>query len=116
MSTPGNLGYFTIPVADLERGKAFYGALLGWKFEEANDANARYAHIGNTTPPGGLNAESGSSPRVWFRVEDIHAAVALVRKLGGHAGEPQQSPSGWNASCRDDQGTHIELWQPAPGF
>ena len=40
-----------------------------------------------------------------FVVEDIHAAVAKVRELGGTAEEPTESPSGWSAECRDDQGT-----------
>jgi predicted enzyme related to lactoylglutathione lyase len=53
---------------------------------------------------------------VWFKVTDIHAAVARVRQLGGHADQLQQSPSGWSAPCRDDQGTLFNLWQPAPGY
>ena len=109
-----NLGYFTIPVADMKRGRVFYGGLFGWKF--ADGANDRYSHVDNTTPPGGLNHDKGSSPRVWFKVPDIKMAVARVRELGGHAEEPQQSDSGWSAACRDDQGTSFDLWQPATGL
>lgn len=110
----GDLGYFTIPVTDVERGKRFYGELFGWQF--APDATYRYAHISNTTPPGGLNAGEATSPQVWFKVTDIQSAVARVREFGGHTDEPQESPSGWSAACRDDQGTHFNLWQPAPGY
>ncbi|MBI1815378.1 MAG: VOC family protein [Deltaproteobacteria bacterium] len=110
----GDLGYFTIPVTDVARGKRFYGGLFGWQF--APDADDRYAHISNTTPPGGLNAAAATSPQVWFKVTDIQAAVARVRELGGHADDPQESPSGWSAACGDDQGTHFNLWQPAPGY
>lgn len=110
----GELGYFTIPVADMERGRAFYGMLFGWQF--APDANDAYAHVANTTPPGGLHCAEGSTPQVWFRVGDIKAAVEQVRALGGQADEPQESPSGWSTSCRDDQGTHFNLWQAAPGY
>ena len=110
----GALRYFTVPVADVKRGRAFYGGLFGWQF--APDATDAYAHITNTTPPGGLHGSSASSPQVWFTVDDIAAAVAKVRALGGHADQPQESPSGWNAACRDDQGTHFNLWQPAPGY
>jgi len=28
-----DLGYYTLPVRDLKRGKAFYGAAFGWTFE-----------------------------------------------------------------------------------
>ena len=107
------LGYFTIPVADMERGKAFYDGLFGWQFEPGEG----YAHIGNTTLPGGLHAGGeGPSPKVWFRVDDINAAVARVRALGGEAADPAQSDSGWHTDCRDDQGIRFSLWQPAPGL
>ena len=110
----GDLGYFTVPVADVKKARAFYGRLLGWEF--APDADDRYAHVSNTTPPGGLHSAEERSPKVWFRVADIQAAVAQVRALGGHADDPQESPSGWSTACRDDQGTHFNLWQPAQGF
>lgn len=32
----GELAYFWIPVPDAERAKAFYGALVGWKFAPGN--------------------------------------------------------------------------------
>ncbi len=110
----GDLGYFTIPVADMERGKAFYGGLFGWQF--GPEANDQYAHVDNTAPPGGLHRSDGSGPQVWFKVADIHAAVARVRALGGQADEPAESPSGWSAACRDDQGAPLNLWQPAAGY
>jgi len=110
----GELGYFTIPVADMKRARAFYGGLFGWQF--APDASDAYSHVTNTTPPGGLHGTDGSSPQVWFRVDDIQSAVEQVRTLGGQAAAPQESPSGWSTACRDDQGTKFNLWQPAPGY
>jgi predicted enzyme related to lactoylglutathione lyase len=108
-----HLGYYTVPVADLERGKRFWGDLFGWTFEPGD----RYAHVGNTTPPGGLVRDAAErTAKVWFRVDDIRAAVARVGELGGTAAEPSQSPSGWSSDCQDDQGTRFSLWQPAPGY
>lgn len=114
----GNLGYFTIPVRDLDRGKLFYGGLFGWQFEPgATGDNDNYAHAADTTPPGGVHVDANrSSAQVWFRIADIQAAVAKVRELGGECDEPSESASGWSAACRDDQGTTFNLWQPAPGF
>jgi uncharacterized protein len=111
----GDLGYFTIPIRDLKRGRTFYGGLLGWEFLKEASSDS-YAHIGNTNPPGGLYVNDETTPKVWFKVEDIKAAVARVRELGGHAEEPQHSDSGWNSACRDDQGTQFNLWEPAPGY
>ncbi|MDX2165786.1 MAG: VOC family protein [Deltaproteobacteria bacterium] len=108
----GQLGYFTLPVADLAKGRAFYRGLFGWQLA----AGEHYAHIENTTPPGGLVQGPGDTAQVWFRVDDIGAAVARVRELGGVASPPSESPSGWSADCRDDQGTRFSLWQPAPGY
>ncbi|MEO8604886.1 MAG: VOC family protein [bacterium] len=108
----GNLGYFTLPVADLGKGKTFYSGLFGWRFAPGE----QYAHIENVAPPGGLTQAAGDRAQVWFTVADITLAVARVRELGGHADEPQQSDSGWGADCRDDQGTHFSLWQPAAGY
>jgi PhnB protein len=112
----GDLGYFTLGVPDVARGKAFYGALLGWRFEpDSVQADVVYSHVGNVRPPGGL--VSGDDRLVgYFRVADIHAAVAKVRELGGRAEEPSRSPSGWSAACRDDQDQPLHLWQPAEGY
>jgi uncharacterized protein len=109
------LGYFCIPTEDVARGRSFYGTLFGWQF--ADDATDVYAHITSTQVPGGLaSGMEASLPQVWFRVQDIGAAVTRVRELGGHAEDPKQSPSGWGSACRDDQGTQFNLWQPAPGY
>jgi hypothetical protein len=86
----GDLGYFTIPVRDLQRGRTFYGGLFGWEFQ-AERATDPYAHIGNATPPGGLHVNDTASPQVWFKVDEITVAVATVRELGGRADEPQQA-------------------------
>ena len=105
----GNLVYFVVPVRDAERAKAFYGELLGWKFAEGNVPGG--LHITNVAPPGGIyGGGEGSSPQVFFEVDDIEAAVSRVRELGGEAGDPEQIQSGWMARCRDDQGTEIWLW------
>lgn len=110
------IGYFTLPTRDLARAKTFYGTLFGWTYEEAFSGET-YAHIAETSPGGGINAsDQSTTPKVWFRIDDIQSAVARIRELGGTAEEPSQSASGLSAACKDDQGTEFNLWQPAPGF
>ena len=110
----GDLVYFVIPVGDTGRARTFYGELLGWEFEPGNVPDGY--QISNVEPPGGLHGGAEpSSPEVYFRVEDIHAAVAHVRALGGDTGDPQGSPSGAYARSRDDQGTLFGLWSPSGG-
>ena len=77
----------------------------------------QYAHVSNTKLPCGL---AKSAPvdltSFYFRVEDIEAAVAKVKTLGGKPAEIIKSPSGLGARCTDDQGTTFSLWQAAEGY
>jgi uncharacterized protein len=109
----GDVVYFMLPVADADRGEAFYGQLFGWEFARGNVPGG--FQISNSQPPGGLfgGGETGS-PQVWFGVDDIESAAAKVRQLAGEAGEPEEIESGFMAGCRDDQGTEFNLWAPKP--
>ena len=113
------LGYLTVPVADLRRSRAFFEGLFGWRFD-AEPANEGYAHVENTTLPMGLvaNAEQAGLAGVdlHFRVADVRASVARVRELGGEASEPVEYASGWNSECRSDGGARFHLWQPSAGY
>ena len=110
----GELGYFTLPVRDVDAGMRFYEALFGWRFNREGD---NYAHAENTaSPAGGIARSDSTTIDAWFRVDDIQKATALVRGLGGTAEVPSESASGWGSACTDDQGTKFNLWQPAPGF
>jgi predicted enzyme related to lactoylglutathione lyase len=107
---PVELGYFTLPVKDVERAKVFYAALFGWEFDLSG-------HVRNTKLPVGLGAKGPVElPNVFFKVSDLEAAVAKLVELGGEVRERREAPSGPNALCADDQGTVFRLWQPAPGF
>jgi predicted enzyme related to lactoylglutathione lyase len=110
----GDLGYYTIPVKDLGRGKAFWGPLMGWQF--GDQKHEGYAHADGGAPPCGLVESNGEHLNAWFRVDDLKLAIARVRELGGETDEPEQSNSGWSASCRDDQGFAFNLWEPAEGY
>jgi predicted enzyme related to lactoylglutathione lyase len=113
MTMPIELGYFTIPLPDVKKGMAFYGALFGWTFDE----NGPYAHVNNTRLPLGLNTgKAADLSTFYFRVDDAAAHAANVKALGGTAGEITQSPSGLGVQCTDDQGTRFALWQPAEGY
>lgn len=114
---PVELGYLTLDLPDTARGRAFYGALFAWRFEDG-PAGAGYAHVHNTRLPVGLAPAEGRSPgaNLYFRVADLDAALRRVEALGGKHDEPVASASGRSASCADDQGAPFQLWQPAPGY
>jgi uncharacterized glyoxalase superfamily protein PhnB len=107
----GDLYYFNIPVPDAAKAERFYSAVLGWQIHDGHIANI-------SAPPGSIGTyyPADSGVRMWFVVEDIHAAVAKVRELGGTAEEPSESPSGWSSECRDDQGTLFCLSVPSAAY
>jgi uncharacterized glyoxalase superfamily protein PhnB/predicted enzyme related to lactoylglutathione lyase len=105
----GDLYYFTLPTTDIERAQTFFGAVLGWRFESPDNGHVRNI----SAPPGGLNQGADTAARLWFVVDDIHAAVATVREMGGTADEPVLYASGWSADCTDDQGTEFSLSVPS---
>lgn len=114
----GDLGYLTLGVPDLQRAKAFFGTLLGWRFEEDATSEGRSSsHVGNVDPPlGVVGGEATPRSTLYFRVGDVREAAARAVDLGGEAGDPTLHPSGWNVACVDDQGLHFDLWQPADGY
>ncbi|MGH3776400.1 MAG: VOC family protein [Pseudonocardiaceae bacterium] len=107
----GDLAYLTHNVADTERARAFYGAVLGWTLRPGRVEDGW--HIEGTYPPAGMH---GSADRTGiepvYQVDDLPAALAAVRDHGGQAGEPQQQPYGRIAECTDNQGIPFQLLQP----
>jgi uncharacterized glyoxalase superfamily protein PhnB len=107
----GDLYYFNLPVADPARAERFYSAVLGWQLHDGHIANI-------AAPPGSVSDyyPDDVGARLWFVVDDIDAAVAKVRELGGTATDPTQSESGWSSDCTDDQGTVFCLSVPSAAY
>ena len=113
----GDIGHWTLSVPDAELGKAFYGNVLGWVFEEGSVPGA-WGVVG-VLPGGGMWGGSVEEHPAYphgvshcYQVDDMAAALARVREAGGTAGEPDERHYGILAECVDDQGTNFQLWQP----
>jgi predicted enzyme related to lactoylglutathione lyase len=112
----GELSFFELGVGDAGRARAFYGSLFGWEFVDEGAG----ATIETPNVPGGLHGgDPGASPYVFFRVDDLDAAVERVRELGGEIGDYQSSDDADTVSrfgrfvlCKDDQGSGFGLHQP----
>lgn len=111
------LGYFTIDTPDLDKARAFYGGLFGWRFDEAQSGPA-YLHVADSQPPFGFTKVERAREfrHLYFRVDDVEALCERVKELGGKAAVPSESQSGLTAVVSDDQGVSFSLWQPAAGF
>ncbi len=112
---PGTLGYFTLPVWNLDPAKHFYAEVFGWSYAE-DAASESYAHVEGSAPACGLVTGAERAPQIWLRSTDAATSAATTRDLGGTAEEPSQSDSGWSAACTDSQGSRFNLWQPAAGL
>ncbi len=114
-SQHGELFYWTLPAPDAEAATAFYADLLGWEFGEPGEQGGM--HVSNRLPDGGLGGgREGTTPELFFRVDDLDEAVAKVRELGGEAEVVAEGDEGRHAMCTDDQGIPFGMSQPAAGY
>lgn len=114
----GEPSFFSLGVQDVERARAYYAELFGWRMDETRGGFA----ITTTGLPGGVHGgDPRSSPYLFFRVEDLDEALARVQALGGSVevtghGEEDDEESvarfGRFGLCRDDQGSAFGLHQP----
>jgi uncharacterized protein len=117
----GEPTYFEIGVADADRGRTFYGELFDWRFEPGPSENG-FAITGLNTPGGMHGDDAGAGPYLFFEVDDMEAALARVRELGGEVQETLVEDDeesivrfGRFQLCRDDQGSPFGLHQPPSG-
>jgi uncharacterized protein len=113
----GEVSFFSIGVADAEKARAFYGTLFGWRFSEPPSGAGAVIETANV--PGGIHGgDAGASPYLFFRVDDLDAALARVRELGGDVAHHDPSDPqtiarfGRFALCTDDQGSGFGLHEP----
>jgi predicted enzyme related to lactoylglutathione lyase len=120
----GQMVHLEIPAGDTGKAREFWGSLFGWQWQ-AFEGPSEY-HMTRLSETSGaaiyVPDESGKrGPRVYFDVDDINAAAAKVKELGGSADAPQAVPGmGWFTLCKDTEGNEFGLWQndsnaPAPG-
>ena len=106
----GEVAYITIEAIDDVRAREFYAAVLGWQFTPGRVE--RGWNIADVVPMSGLSGGHPASRVVpMYRVDDIAAAVARLRELGGSASDPAAQPYGITADCYDGQGTRFYLGQ-----
>ncbi|MGI8761880.1 MAG: VOC family protein [Jatrophihabitantaceae bacterium] len=104
----GGASYLTLEVVDSARARAFYGAVLDWRFAPGRVEDGW--QVQDTAPMTGLSGgnERATAVPVWT-VPDVAAAVAAVRRHGGSASEPHHEPYGTVSECVDDQGLRFGL-------
>ena len=110
----GDLAYVSILVPDSVRARAFYGAVLGWRFSPGHAPDGW--QVDDVVPMVGVAGGAHEASAVpMYRVQDIAEAVESVRGAGGTATVPERQPYGVTSVCTDDQGTRFHLGQLEAG-
>jgi uncharacterized protein len=118
--------HFEIPAEDVEKLKAFYEKVFGWKIVQASgpieywviqtvpvDSNGMLLHPGVN---GGIYKRQvpESKPINYFSVESINDFLKKIVKLGGKVTQPKQEVPevGWIAAAEDPEGNAFALIEP----
>lgn len=114
----GEVSFIEFGATDAMTARSFYGKLFGWSFEPGPGGDG-YSVEGVGVPAGVHGGDTGASPYVFFRVEDLDAAVSAVERLGGTVEELTDGGNEATAAtfgefrlCRDDQGSPFGLHRP----
>lgn len=117
----GRVVHFDIPIDDPERASAFYRDAFGWNVHRWGPVDYWTLTTGDEPGPG---AEGAMTPRseapegilVYFAVDDVDAAMARVKDVGGSlVTDKMPIPTiGWSAHVRDTEGNLIGLFQEDP--
>lgn len=114
----GEVSFIEFGAADAMTARSFYGKLFGWSFESGPGGDG-YVVDGAGVPAGVHGGDPGAAPYVFFRVDDLDAAVAAIERLGGTidsvAGADDAATLaifGEFRLCRDDQGSPFGLHRP----
>jgi predicted enzyme related to lactoylglutathione lyase len=114
----GQIVHVEFPAEDADRAQSFWSGLFGWSFQDSGTPGMDYrmAQTGEGTGAAVFAAESRPGyPSYYFDVDDIDAASAKVRELGGQADQKMPVPGhGWFAACKDSEGNAFHLWQSDP--
>lgn len=113
------MGFFAIPVSDMDVAKKFYGSVMGWDF---NDRDPKFSYImANGNMIGALEIAtdkfkpSETGPLLYFRADFILKTLARVTAGGGTIVEQQTMEGGsrgYTAKILDTSKNAIGFWAP----
>ena len=117
---PNTCVWFEIPVSDLDRARAFYGAVLGRELVRNDDGPNPIVALTDMSDPGvsghlypGTPAAAGSGPPIHRAAPDgLEATAARVRDAGGKVvSDPITIPSGSFFYATDPDGNSIGFFE-----
>lgn len=106
VNTYGAFSWNELATPDVDKAKAFFGALFGWTFQASGNDYTLIQNNGRSN--GGIiqmKENWGNVPPHWlvyFTVADIHAAVADAERLGGKTVMPITGSDGMQFAVISD--------------
>jgi predicted enzyme related to lactoylglutathione lyase len=115
MSNP--MVHWELMVGDVERARAFYARVFGWRFSSYSPEYTMIETGGQ--PGGGMMPRPRSAPaaalNVYFEVADVERTLREVVEAGGTVVVPKtEIPPGWFAMFVDPDGIAIGILQNRP--
>ena len=106
----GDLGYVSVWTPDADRAAAFYGHVLGWRYDSESH------QVTNTTGRIGLYSVAGP-PTLFccYAVADLAAARRSIEAGGGTPGEATEFDFGTVLDATDSAGTAFAVFVAKPG-
>ena len=124
--------HFEIQADDLERARAFYGAVFGWEFQDWSSTVGGAPYWGIVTGPddqpginGGLLQRPATTPGpgqgtnayvCTMQVDDYDATEKKILDAGGQVALPKMALTGmaWQGYYLDPDGNTFGIHQPDP--
>lgn len=106
----GDVGYVSVWVPDAERAAAFYGHVLGWRYDPSTH------QVTNTDQRIGIfSVDSAQGMLCCYAVTDLDGARRSIVEGGGTVGTIREFDFGTVLDATDPAGTAFAVFRPAPG-
>ncbi|MEV6177478.1 VOC family protein [Streptomyces sp. NPDC052015] len=116
----GAPNWIDVGTTDIDRARAFYGALFGWQFRSAGPDAGGYGFFQSDgrTAAGGMQTTPEPGPPSWtvyFRSPDAEATCKAAEQAHGRVLFPPMDVTGRGtmAILADPAGAPFGIWQPA---
>jgi predicted enzyme related to lactoylglutathione lyase len=108
--------HLELHTGSLERARAFYAELFGWKEERIDTGRRSYLALELGRGLGGGIVECATDRALWLpyvEVAEITAATDGARESGADVLlQPREGPAGWRSVVATPAAGEIALWQP----
>ena len=110
------LVHLELHTGDLQRARAFYAELCGWRQERIDARHGSYLALELGGGLGGGIVECDIARSLWLpyvEVSEVGEATERARRLGASVLlEPREGPAGWRSVVATPAAGEIAFWQP----